>query len=143
MADADRVLVPYDGSPHADDALAFALERFPDATVTALYVIEIPGGSWTFLEGPEVRLPVSEKARAHATDVLENATEQTTEHEREVATEIGVGKPERRIVELARDERYDTIVIGSHGRTDISRVLLGSVAEQVVRESPVPVVVIR
>lgn len=143
MPDVDRVLVAYDGSPLADDALAFAFNRFLEADVTALYVIEIPDSYWLILKGPEMRLPVSEKAQEHATDVLEGATELAAEYDRKLTTEIDTGKPEHRIVDLAADGEYDAIVLGSHGRAGGSQVLLGTVAERVVRRSPVPVAVVR
>jgi nucleotide-binding universal stress UspA family protein len=54
-----------------------------------------------------------------------------------------VGKPARAIVEYADDHDIDQIVMGSHGRSGVTRILLGSVAESVVRDSTVPVTVAR
>ncbi|PSQ23605.1 universal stress protein UspA, partial [Halobacteriales archaeon QS_9_67_17] len=59
----------------------------------------------------------------------------------ETATEMG--QPARTIVDYADDNDIDEIVIGSHGRQGISRVLLGSVAENVVRRADMPVTVVR
>ncbi|AEH39143.1 universal stress protein [Halopiger xanaduensis] len=140
---ADRVLVPFDGSPPATDALEFAFEHFPDATVIALYVIEIPDGRWAQAVGPELQIPVSERAQEYASDVLESASEVATEYDRELETKIVTGEPDHRIVAQAEEESIDLIVIGSHSQTGISRLLLGSVAEKVVRRSPVPVLVAR
>ena len=53
------------------------------------------------------------------------------------------GDPASRLLHLARAHRVDMIVVGTHGRTGLSRVLLGSVAEEVIRSSPVPVLVAR
>ena len=53
------------------------------------------------------------------------------------------GRPADVVVETARDGQYDLIVVGSHGRTGIQRVLLGSVAEAVVRWADRPVLVVR
>ena len=140
---SDRILVPYDGSEPAGYALEFAFETFPDADVTALHVIQIPEGYWGAFEGPEVRPPVTEKAREYAEELLEPARELAADRGRDLETEILAGKPDDRIVEYAEDEGCDVIVVGSHGREGISRVLLGSVAENVVRRSPTPVVVVR
>ncbi|NUC72953.1 universal stress protein [Haloterrigena sp. SYSU A558-1] len=60
-----------------------------------------------------------------------------------VDTERMVGSPARSIVEFADGHDIDHIVIGTHGRTGTSRVLLGSVAEAVTRRAPVPVTVVR
>jgi len=59
----------------------------------------------------------------------------------ETATEVG--QPSRTIVAYAQEHDLDHVVIGSYGRKGLSRVLLGSVAELVVRRSPVPVTVVR
>lgn len=139
----DRILVPYDGSPLSERALEYAFETFPDADVTALHVIQIPDGYWALLEGPEVRAPASEKAEEHARELLESATAIAAERGRKLETEVVTGKPARRIVAKVEDDPYDAIVIGSHGREGLSRLLLGSVAEKVVRRSPIPVLVVR
>jgi len=60
-----------------------------------------------------------------------------------VETTTTVGTPAAAIVEYAADHDVDHIVVGSHGRGGISRIVLGSVAESVVRNAPVPVTVVR
>ncbi|NUB93558.1 universal stress protein [Haloterrigena sp. SYSU A121-1] len=140
---ADRILVPYDGSPQATEALELAFENFPDAAVIALYVIEIPVGRWAQIVGPELQLPVTERMREYAADVLESASEIATEHGRSLETEIVTGEPDHRIVAQAEEKSADLIVIGSHSQAGVSRLLLGSVAEKVVRRSPVSVLVVR
>ena len=140
---ADRILVGYDGSDPSNDALEYAFETFPESEIAAVHVIQIPDGYVTALEGPEIRPPVTEKAREHAVDILEGATELASEHGRDLETAIETGKADHRLIEHALDEGYDTIVVGSHGRAGLSRVLLGDVAEDVVRRSPLPVVVVR
>lgn len=140
---ADRILVPYDGSPRATDALELTFEKFPDATVIALYVIEIPDGHWAQIVGPELPIPVTEQAEEYAADILEPAVEIATERGCDLETKIVTGEPDHRIVAQAEEESVDLIVIGSHGQEGISRLLLGSVAEGVVRRSPVSVLVVR
>ena len=108
-----------------------------------MYVIEIPEGRWAQLVGPELQVPVTERAEEHAEEVLEPARELAAERGRDLETAVVTGEPDHRIVAQAEDESVDLIVIGSHGREDISRLLLGSVAEKVVRRSPVPVLVVR
>ncbi|ELY98694.1 UspA domain-containing protein [Natrialba chahannaoensis JCM 10990] len=138
----DRVLVPYDGSEPATAALEFALDAHSDADITVLYVIPIPELDLKRLDGPDLTLPVSEQAREYASGVLEEAAEHAAAADQTVDTAIATGRPERRIVERA-GEGYDYLVIGAHGRPLASRVLLGSVAEPVVRRAPVPVTVVR
>ena len=60
-----------------------------------------------------------------------------------VTSEVRTGRPANEIVACARERKVDLIVIGSHGRTGVSRLILGSVAEHVVRSAPCAVLIIR
>jgi nucleotide-binding universal stress UspA family protein len=60
-----------------------------------------------------------------------------------VATRVLLADPREFLVDLARQERVDLVVVGSHGRTGVSRILLGSVANYVVTHSPCNVLVIK
>jgi len=60
-----------------------------------------------------------------------------------VRQEVGIGVAHEQIVEKAADERVDMIVMSTHGRTGLSHMLIGSVAEQVVRRAPCPVISVR
>jgi len=62
---------------------------------------------------------------------------------RSVITAVRWGSPVESVVSYAIDHRIDLIVIATHGRTGLSHVLLGSVAERIVRESPCPVLTLR
>ncbi len=139
----DRLLVPYDGSEPATDALEYALETFPDADVVALYVVPVPDGYWGAFQDSDERTPDLDQAHDIGRNIITEAAQLAADHDRDIETEIATGKPDHEIVELAETEPYETIVIGSHGREGISRILLGSVAENVVRRSPIPVVVVR
>ncbi len=54
-----------------------------------------------------------------------------------------VGDPAAEIARLVGDEGYDLAIVGTHGRTGLSRLFLGSVAERVLRRAPIPVLVVR
>jgi nucleotide-binding universal stress UspA family protein len=56
---------------------------------------------------------------------------------------VKVGDPLRQVVEYARDESMDLIVLGAHGRSGVAHLILGSVAERVVRTAPCPVLTVR
>jgi nucleotide-binding universal stress UspA family protein len=60
-----------------------------------------------------------------------------------VETEVRQGAPHTEMVQFARDNAVDLIVMGSHGRTGLAHALVGSVAEKVVRKAPCPVLVVR
>lgn len=138
----DRVLVPYDGSTQATRALDEASALFPDATIVVLHVID-PGEA-TY-SGGEAGPYFPDGWYDTAVDTAERHLETAREHlsDRSVETHHEVGRPAQTIVEFVDDEDVDYVVVGSHGRTGVARLLLGSVAEGVVRRSAVPVMVVR
>lgn len=148
---SETVLVPLDGSQQAEKALEYALDDL-DAEITAITVIDpfdtdpltigyqspsgvpgIPGYSEEWYEG----------ARERARGVLEDARESADERGTGIATAIEAGRPARTIIDYAVDHEFDHIVLGSHGRSRLSRVLLGSVAETIARRSPTSVTIVR
>ena len=136
----DRVLVASDGSKQAANALEFALERFPGAELTVIHVVDpvdLPYAG----EGPVD--PTTGERWEKATRVCEDSEALAAEFGRDVQTVSVVGNPAREIVSYASTADFDHVVVGSRGRTGISRLLLGSVAEQVLRRTPVPVTVVR
>ena len=123
-------------------ALEHALKSHLDADITVLYVADsVDAGSYTELTGNPSEH--DDRYREDAEAVFAEADALAGEHDRTVTTELSVGKPARTIIEFAEMGNIDHIVIGSHGRSGASRILLGSVAERVVRRAPVPVTVVR
>ena len=141
---ASHVLVPLDGSPQAWAAFEYALDEHPDASVTLLSVINPMDAGYS----AETALPSAaeewyESAKDAAEGRFDEAAELAAERGVPIETVLDVGRPSATIVEYADEHDVDVIVMGSHGRKGVSRILLGSVAEAVVRSSPVPVTVVR
>lgn len=136
---AKRILVPVDGSEKSERAVQFAADEWPDAEITLLHVIN-PARSVSGAEMAVSGLAENwyENAERNAETLLSETADRV---DRDVDTRIEVGRPAYTILETADD--FDQIVIGSQGRTGISRVLLGSVAEGVVRRAEIPVTVVR
>jgi len=136
-----RVLVAMDGSEVAEKALRYALEAHPDTEITILTVVGEP--SAMFGEATAIALAddPERSAREHAQPVVDRAREIASEYDTEITTDIGTGHPARTILDQAAD--FDTLVIGSHSGTLADRVFVGNVAEKIVRQSPVPVTVVR
>lgn len=139
-----RVLVPMDESSPAAKALDHAVTVHRSAAVTVLHVIDPIEGSYN----PGATVPgystewYEAKKRA-ADDLFAKAEATAADHGVEISTVLEVGRPAHTIVAYATDNDIDQIVLGCHGRSGVARVLLGSVAETVVRRSPVPVTVVR
>jgi nucleotide-binding universal stress UspA family protein len=141
-----QVLVPVDGSPQSKDALKHALRNFPNAEITALTVVDPISAGYAAAPGPDAMgYPGEwiEQAEERADAILDEAAEMAAAESRQIETVRVTDRPPRGIVDYAEEHDVDQIVIGSHGRTGITRVLLGSVAETVVRRAPCPVTVVR
>jgi nucleotide-binding universal stress UspA family protein len=139
---AKRILVPVDGSEQATEALSYALAEFPDADIGVINVIDPIDVGYTSTVGmPGYSEEWYEESKENAERVFEEAQEMADEYGITLTTKTEVGQPAQTIVDYA--EEFDQIIMGSHGRSGVSRILLGSVAETVVRRSPVPVTVVR
>ena len=142
----ESVLVPIDGSPLSARALSFVASYHPDTAVHLLYAIDHVESSydfdWTSLPG--YWDDTSDDALARGQDALANARDTAEDAGLSVvAEEFVVGRPAPCIVKYATEEEIDHVVMGSHGRRGLSRFILGSVAERVLRRSTVPVTIVR
>jgi nucleotide-binding universal stress UspA family protein len=136
------ILVPLDGSNQAWEAFDYALEEFPTATIVLLHIIDpVEAGYSATATVPGYTEQWYEQSQDRADSLFEEAAERAGDAD--LKTETEVGRPSRLIVEYTEENDIDQIVMGSHGRSGVSRILLGSVAEAVVRRSPVPVTVVR
>ncbi|MFP4626786.1 MAG: universal stress protein [Natronomonas sp.] len=135
------VLVPVDGSDPADSAIDHAVTHFPEANITVLYVMDPVDGATAW--GPVTGEDWVSAAEERAESVLAEASERAADAGHDVETASVIGRPSQAIVEYAEEHDVDQVVIGSHGRKGVARVLLGSVAETVVRRTPSPVTVVR
>ncbi|WP_408957658.1 universal stress protein [Natrinema sp. 74] len=138
----DRILIPTDGSPECERAIeyAFELAHTHDATVRALYVVNVTGYSGlsmeTALEG--ISDALHNEGQAAVERVAALAPDGVT-----VETDVREGSPSHAIVEAADPSECDLVVMGTHGRGGIDRLLLGSVTERVVRRASVPVLTVQ
>ena len=142
-----HILVPTDFAPASDAALACArnLAEKYGARLSMLHVVTNPEatGVWT----PEVYVPATLEARERiareARDRVESALTAEERTRIDVTIQIRIGSVADDILEFAREHSVDLIVMGTHGRRGLSHLLLGSVAEQVLRSAPCPVLTTR
>jgi nucleotide-binding universal stress UspA family protein len=140
---AQRVLVPLNESDPASEAFEAALEEYPDGEIVALHVID-PGTASPAPGAQDAAVEeLSEQHREEAEELLADARRRAEERGVTVTTDVVTGVPGDAIVEYAEEHDVDRILIGSHDRSGISKILLGSVAEDVVKGSPVSVTVVR
>lgn len=134
---AERILVPFDFSEHAQQAVHFAaqLARGGGARISLLYVLDaaaLPLPNHV----PEERGASVVRLRGELGRLLENEQKRLSEElAMEVNAELVQGLPREEIVHRAAAGHFDLLVMGTHGRAGISRALLGSVAEGVLREA--------
>jgi len=159
-----HLLVPTDFSEPANHALRYAMEEatLHNARVTLLHVqpsdagtdvyyvsgAQAAGAGFDLVAGgrlgtppmPEptvIRRDYSDEALTKLRDLVPEAGRDTWQ------VALGVGRPADAIVRVAQDRHVDLIVMATHGRTGLEHVLLGSVAERVVRMAPCPVLTVR
>lgn len=144
----EEILIPIDGSEPAKKAARKGVELAAehDASVHVMYVVEpIPLGG--FSAGPEPasagHSEILEEQKSEAQDAIDTIVELCENEGLDVVEAIEYGDPDEAIIEYVETQGVDGIAMGTHGRSGAERVVIGSVAEKVVRKSPVPVVTIR
>ncbi|CAN7499782.1 universal stress protein [Acidovorax sp. LjRoot66] len=139
-----RILVPVDGSQTSNKALATALglARECGAVVRLVHAID----DLALISGYDYSVDLLPVARNQAhgllADAMAIARSSGVESDSVLAEIPGVRLGETVAIQ-AREWKADLIVVGTHGRKGLGRVLLGSGAEQVIRTAPVPVLVVR
>jgi nucleotide-binding universal stress UspA family protein len=139
----DRILVPTDGSTGTRRAIdhAIQLAETHDATVHGIYVVNT--ASYASFSMETAWEGIGDMLRDEGETAVAELRSISTAADIDIKTEILEGSPSREIVRYAEESGCDLIVMGTHGRGGIDRLLLGSVAERVVRASEVPVLTVR
>ena len=139
-----KILVPVDGSSTSNKALDYALKLAQEdhSQVRALHAIDELG----YLSSYEYSGELMATARKNGTEVLQNAVIAAQALNVPADTKL-IDQPGQRLGQTVADEAAswgaDLIVVGTHGRRGVGRVLLGSGAEQIVRMATVPVLTVR
>lgn len=127
------MLIALDGSDPSIAGLKHALEVFPEANLIAVHVVDELESHYGGGSGADGNVEP---------DFFETVTEIAGEYGADIETYVINGTPASAIIEFAEEESVDGIIIGSAGRSGVSRMLLGSVAENVARKSSVPVTIV-
>lgn len=141
------ILLPTDFSECASYALSYAaaFARESGASIICVHVIEpvVPTVGYSGVTEPLPMADISEQLEESATRELPKIAEHEECAGLNVEEVIGRGDAASEIVRVAKERKVDLIVISSHGRTGLGRMLFGSTAEHVVRHAPCPVLVVK
>ena len=141
-----KILIALDDSPHSERALDFVTRmRWPAGSRVIVTSVHQPSPSAiaTAYDAPAVLPDVFEEERKQLQTVVSAAERRLREAGLPTEGRIADGDPRAALVDLARTERVDLIVLGSHGRTGLARWMLGSVSSHVVTHAPCSVIVVK
>lgn len=143
MKEYKRILIPTDGSVGAEKAVkkGVSLAKLIDADVVGVYIkdyrlyVGLPASEEMIFIGKGL-----EEEGSKALDFVEAEAKKHGVNYKGIAEE---GHPPTKIVEIANQENCDLIVMGTHGRTGLAHLFLGSVAEAVIHRADCPVFIVR
>ena len=146
MRDYRTILVPHDFSAHARAALseATSLAKSLGAGLCLIHVVQPPIHAYGYGAGPDENTFDLNEIHGRAArmlddvaDSIENAPDRVDRHV------VEAGSIAKAIQDAAREFEADLIVMGTHGRTGLAHVFLGSVAERTLRNAPCPVLTVQ
>lgn len=139
-----KILVPVDGSQHSVRALSVVLGRLSHEKESEIHLlnVQLP------VDSGHARMFVSEEAlhdyhQAEGVSSLEEAGKILDDAHVAYARHILVGHISETIVRFAQEKGFDEIVMGTHGRTGLTHLLLGSIASEIVKKSQLPVTLVK
>jgi len=148
MIKLKKILCPLDFSENSQEALQYAMHlmlKDDDATLYLVHVVDSRvfdySGPMYEQEVPLMKVELDQSTREQLEKKL--LAEVPEEIQNRVETTILFGVPFLEIIMAARDKNIDLIVIGTHGRTGLAHMIIGSVAEKVVRKAPCPVLSVK
>jgi len=135
----DRILLPTDGSKYSNEATCKAIDlaRSYGGMLKVVSIIDVPTNF--FAEAPDIYDNMIKRARGFGEDAKDRALSAGVRAEGFVRE----GTAYKKLIDLAREQDVHIIIMGSHGRTGLRRLLMGSVAERVTGLAPCPVLIIK
>ncbi|MBI3853007.1 MAG: universal stress protein [Verrucomicrobia bacterium] len=137
------ILVPTDFSKESKKALLYAIPfaRQFNAGIILLHVVQphYIGGEFGVVDFPVIEADLQTRSQKELATLAAKSVRDLVP----VKTLVRAGSPVNEIVEAAKESKADLVILSTHGRTGLKHVLLGSVAENVVRHAPCPVLIVR
>ncbi len=146
MIDLRRILVPIDFSKHSHKALTYAAS-FAEKFAAEIHLLHVLQDLAVFYPDPisasTPALPPADQLTTATRTALDRLIQENKLQDLHVKTEARQGTPYQEIAEYAREHEIDLIIMGTHGRTGLVHLLLGSITEKVIRWAPCPVLTVR
>jgi nucleotide-binding universal stress UspA family protein len=138
-----NLLIPVDGSAHSQNAVRFAM-NLASKTAAEIHLLNVQAG----LHSGHAKMFVSEKQlhdyqREEAEKALQSSRALLDEAKVKYQYHIGVGAPAETIVAFAKEKHCDQIIMGARGENALTKLILGSVATQVIELAAVPVTLVK
>lgn len=140
--DFKTILCGTDFSDASYGALGYALRfaRISDGHVILTHIVHVPAGD---LLGEQAYTLNFAEAERRARKLLAEVHEKRLEGYPNCELRVDIGDPAEQIINLARERKADLIITATHGRSGLSHLIMGSVAEKIIRHAPCPVLVVR
>ena len=138
LTKGERILVAMDGSKCSEKALdqAISMAKICNSTLFGISVIELYPGQM------EVAPALVEKLSAETREILERVKDRAAKENISCETIVHIGgQPHEFIIQEVKEKNIDLIVMGTHGRTGLKKILMGSVTERVIGHAPCAVLV--
>ncbi len=137
----NKILVPLDGSKLAEAALSHALGLLADNPAATLVLVRATeAGALAGVERVDAQVAVVDEAQTYLDSIVQRLAGQGFTR---VQTSVWYGPPASSITEAAQVGRVDMIVMTTHGRSGLGRLIVGSVAESVMRGTRTPILLVR
>lgn len=142
---ANKIMCPLDLSNyslHIADYAKYISGFIPGSKIYMIHVIADPTDSIYCVDSNKMsKEEIFEGAKKNAYDILYKMSEEVKISQNQVIHVVQIGDPKIRLLEFVEKEKIDLIVMSTHGRTGLSKILVGSVAEQIIRKVKIPIVV--
>ncbi|MGC9208427.1 MAG: universal stress protein [Nitrososphaeria archaeon] len=138
----NKIVVGYDGSAHAKAAIEF-LKRLKEFNEAEIHIVTVIDLAQLYSYGVEIPQSVFENIKKHSEDELKKVVEEIKSAGGKAVAVLIEGSPADAILDYAQKIQADMIVVGSRGLSTFKGLLLGSVSAKLVRESKIPVLVVK
>lgn len=140
-----RILVPTDGSPPSEAAVALGIELAAEQRGELLFVHVVDTNDVVLAaaDTPFDPTPTLDAMQSYAQDLMRTCTERATQAHASARTRIIEGHPVDAILDAAREFGATLLILGTHGRSGLEHLLLGSTTEKVLHRAEAPVLVTR